>query len=468
MEVSGRKLQADASIVDMTYCQPCSKDGENVPPESYCIVCEEFMCSNCTRLHKNQKISSSHALLGKGSMPTSMPLQSMKQDSTEPCEIHSQEVIKYFCPTHKTLICGHCLATDHRSCHVDIISEITDTFKDREYGHIKNTIAELLNNTNICQSNIERSILFVTKLGEEEIAKVRKYRIQINEYFEQREKYLLKTIQNMKEIDETLLDSLNPKCESLKSKVLEVKSKLEAQENNTIQLFIEAKRAQKIMDGMQTALADIIKENAVNKYQFRKDPSTERLMTTNNGLGTIEEKGSVEKQTLVAKRGNLERRTQFPGPITIDVSENKCIFINTSQTAQAALGAEMKKCFATFNLCEDKRSVELACTLTSDIENYAALTFNWKGRAVQTLQHFMDNISEQDITVKKDLWKTVKLKLSKLYVDQPDNCAIYLSKRKLNIKVVGMKHVADQLVSKIEAMIMDVTFLESWQKDCSY
>ncbi|XP_052809424.1 transcription intermediary factor 1-beta-like [Mya arenaria] len=144
MAVSGKKLQTYASVLCATFCQPCSQDGETLQAEPYCTVCKEFMCSNCTNVHKKLKMSKFHALLDKSRMPIAMQGESDAPQSTETCNIHPEELIKYFCSPHQSLNCGHCLAKEHRTCHVDIISEISRGFKGKkEYTDISKAISEL-------------------------------------------------------------------------------------------------------------------------------------------------------------------------------------------------------------------------------------------------------------------------------------------------------------------------------------
>ncbi|XP_052791754.1 E3 ubiquitin-protein ligase TRIM71-like [Mya arenaria] len=125
MEVPGKKLQAGPSAADTTYCQPCEQDDEILPAEAFCTVCKEFFCSKCASLHRKQKISRSHNLLDKSNMPTSISGHEDNHGYTEPCKTHPEESIKYFCSAHQTLICGHCAVQNHRSCHADVISDIS-------------------------------------------------------------------------------------------------------------------------------------------------------------------------------------------------------------------------------------------------------------------------------------------------------------------------------------------------------
>ncbi|XP_052811118.1 uncharacterized protein LOC128238862 [Mya arenaria] len=301
MEVPGKKLQPGPSTADTTFCQPCKQDDEILPAEVYCTACKEFFCSNCARVHRKQKVSRSHTLLDKSNMPTAISGPESKHEFTESCWIHPEEFVKYFCTTHQTLICGHCAVQNHRSCHVNVISDISKAFKDgKEYGDIMKAIARLFEDIDLCSSNVGKNVDVVAKLGKNEVSKLRKYQEEVNKYFEEREQALLKLIEKMKHMDEELLGSLKPKYKNLKSKLEEINVTLEAQGNNMIQLFIETKRAKKELEGLQIELAGINKDNVIHNYEFRKDPATERLIASDTGLGTLENI-LTEQTTALAK-----------------------------------------------------------------------------------------------------------------------------------------------------------------------
>ncbi|XP_052776477.1 tripartite motif-containing protein 45-like [Mya arenaria] len=290
MEVPGKKLHLKTSAVDTSYCQPCSQDGDTFPAEAYCTVCKEFLCSNCASVHKKLKMTRSHALLDKSNMPTSMSGQDDDDEYIEPCEIHPKEFIKYFCPSHQTLNCGHCVVQNHRSCHVDVISNISLAFKDGpEYGDIDKAIAKLFKDIDKCASDVEKNKTVIAEIGDSEVSKLRRCRDEVNKYFDERENALLKLIEQMKNIDEALLDNLRPKCDNLKAEVEEIKNNLKTQENNTIQLFIGAKRAKQLLEITQTTLAEINKQNTIHQYRFNIDSATERLMESTTGLGVVKE-----------------------------------------------------------------------------------------------------------------------------------------------------------------------------------
>ncbi|XP_052784519.1 uncharacterized protein LOC128220243 isoform X2 [Mya arenaria] len=289
-EVPGKKLQTDASALETNHCQPCFQDGETLPAEAYCTFCKEFMCSNYTHVHRKQRITKSHTLLDKSSMPPTMQDFTIKEESTQPCDIHPEECIKYFCPTHQTLNCGHCSVLDHQSCKQQIISEIAKAFKEGQgYEAIKQIIVQLLRDTDVCVDNIKENIKLVEGFGEHEIANIRNYRDQINKYFDERENALLKIIAQMQSMNETLLDSLKSECDNLKIEVNKIKEELEAHENNNYQLFIEAHTAKNVLKKLQSTLVEINIKHSIHEYQFRKDPITEEVLGSKTGIGSIEE-----------------------------------------------------------------------------------------------------------------------------------------------------------------------------------
>ncbi|XP_052783490.1 uncharacterized protein LOC128219637 isoform X2 [Mya arenaria] len=315
MEVPGKKLQAGTSAEDTTYCQPCEQDDEFLHAEFYCPVCKEFFCSNCARVHRKQKMSRSHLLIDKSNMPTSTGGLEVEYECTVPCDNHPKESIKYFCSTHQTLICGHCSVQNHRSCHADVISDISKDFKDdQEYWDVIKTIARLFEDINSCAYAVEKNVDVVAKLGENEVEKLRRYREEVNKYFEEREQALLKLKEKTKNTDEELLGSLKPKYTNLKTRLEEINVTLEAQGNNMIQFFIETKRAKKLLEGLQNDLADINKKNVIHHYEFRKDPATERLIASDTGIGTLENIVTENTTTSDSNQGIIGLTFQGDGP----------------------------------------------------------------------------------------------------------------------------------------------------------
>ncbi|XP_052770988.1 protein mono-ADP-ribosyltransferase PARP14-like [Mya arenaria] len=154
-----------------------------------------------------------------------------------------------------------------------------------------------------------------------------------------------------------------------------------------------------------------------------------------------------------AEGDSVNRRFRLPEPISISVSQLKKRFTQSSQMAKTALEAQMNMCHATITWSEETPSVELSCSLTTDVKDCIALACNWKNQAEQNFNDFMDKISEQNMPVMEELWEKITPKLADVSLEQPDAAAVYMAKKEGKISVVGMKHVADPLISEIEAII---------------
>ncbi|XP_052811379.1 E3 ubiquitin-protein ligase DTX3L-like [Mya arenaria] len=124
-------------------------------------------------------------------------------------------------------------------------------------------------------------------------------------------------IEQNKSKDETRLNSMKPKCDDLRAKVEDIKSKLAEQEGNTTQLFIEVQRAKKQIETLQFGMVDINKEMAVHRYQILIDPATERLLSSSTGLGTVIEMSSSKDRTLNCNHlVEPDSEKQIPGVTT--------------------------------------------------------------------------------------------------------------------------------------------------------
>ncbi|XP_052778903.1 uncharacterized protein LOC128216383 [Mya arenaria] len=290
--VPGRKAQmASGSAPDLTYCQPCAEDGKKILPEAFCPVCKEFLCSTCARVHRNQKITKTHALQDKDNMPSSFREESEDEKFTETCQRHAQEFIKYFCLNHETLLCGDCLAEKaHRSCNIERISQVAKRYKvGAEYNSLKTGLVQTASDIGKLSHDIQVIMKSVDEESLTNINELRKFRTEINQYLDKRENKLLAEIDQKKRTSKTLLDELKSKCRNMKSSIEKLKSELQAQDDNSNQLLIVGKRAIKELAGLQAALEDVSRRNEVPRYKFHRDPETEKLIASEKAIGRLGE-----------------------------------------------------------------------------------------------------------------------------------------------------------------------------------
>ncbi|XP_052817876.1 E3 ubiquitin-protein ligase TRIM71-like [Mya arenaria] len=313
MEVSGRKRDPDfdkGSTDTTVYCQPCKEEGKRAIAQEFCQTCEEYMCDPCIKAHKKFKMSRNHIMLSKDKMPSFYP--STKQSDigdTEYCKNHPKEIIKFYCPTHGDLGCADCVVLNHRSCKVDYIADVAKDFViGNDFKELEPSIKRAEDLLSGSISNVNELLDEVENQSDNEIARLRKFRGEINTYLDRREKELLDNIRKMKTDNQNELTAVKTDCESSKSGLEAIRTDLSSGDISMNQRYVAARRAQR-------AIRDILEKKEqmtglikARKYQFIKDPETERLLGSSMGLGTLDVAGEFvsvpDLSTVTWKKGS--------------------------------------------------------------------------------------------------------------------------------------------------------------------
>ncbi|XP_052778832.1 transcription intermediary factor 1-alpha-like [Mya arenaria] len=312
--VPGRKAsKATASAPDPTYCQPCAEDSKQILPEAFCPDCKEFMCFTCARVHRNMKLTKSHALQDKSSMPSSFRgAESGEENFKEKCQRHAKEFIKYFCPNHDELLCGDCVVEKmHRSCNIDKISQVAKRYKEgAEYNSLKIGLNQMVGDIGELFNKITASTKSIDEQGLININELRKFRNEINQYLDKRERELLAEIDEKKRKSKLLLNEQKSKYQDIKTACENFLSDLQTQESNNIQLFISGRKAFKELTSLQTTLNDVCNKSRVPRYQFRRDPSTEQLLASITAIGRLEKTDSASTSEQQNRQQELKQQQQ--------------------------------------------------------------------------------------------------------------------------------------------------------------
>ncbi|XP_052818953.1 E3 ubiquitin-protein ligase TRIM71-like [Mya arenaria] len=314
MEIPGKKrdpdLDLDKGSDDATvYCQRCEEDGKRALTQGFCQTCQEYMCDPCIKAHKELKRSRNHVMLTKNKMPSFYP--STKQSDigeTEYCKNHPKEMIKFYCPTHGDLGCGECVVLHYRSCRVDYIADVAKDFViGNEFKEVEPSIKRAEDLLSRSISNVNVLLVEVEHQSKYEIARLRKFREEINTYLDRREKELLDNIQKVKTDNQNVLTSVKVDCESAKSGLEAMRTDLSSGDISLNQRYVAARRAQRntreILDKKEQ-MTGLIK---VRKYRFTKDKDTKRLLGSRMDLGTLDVAGKFvpvpDLSTLTLKMG---------------------------------------------------------------------------------------------------------------------------------------------------------------------
>ena len=97
-------------------CELCV-DESNGPAVSFCVSCCEFLCKVCSKYHKISRKTYSHELIPVGSEKSkskneAKPLINVPHKPMS-CQLHEDEILKFFCETCSMLICRDCVICEH-------------------------------------------------------------------------------------------------------------------------------------------------------------------------------------------------------------------------------------------------------------------------------------------------------------------------------------------------------------------
>ncbi|KAH3807220.1 uncharacterized protein LOC127835024 [Dreissena polymorpha] len=96
-------------------CQPCSFDDEEREASGFCVNCLEYICNDCSRDHRRNKITRDHVVLKGDEMPEDST-QFAKIKDLMKCPLHAENDISFECKDHGNLICVSCFTENHRKC----------------------------------------------------------------------------------------------------------------------------------------------------------------------------------------------------------------------------------------------------------------------------------------------------------------------------------------------------------------
>ena len=96
-----------------TICDPCQSRNMVNTSLSWCLDCEEELCSECAEYHTNLKMARNHHVLDLKLKSSYLAL--LKRPSLV-CKKHKYCQVEYVCVDHDEICCRDCLAKTHKSC----------------------------------------------------------------------------------------------------------------------------------------------------------------------------------------------------------------------------------------------------------------------------------------------------------------------------------------------------------------
>jgi len=223
-------------------------------------------------------------------MPSSLHHQGQRNiaDDLRRCSDHPQEDIKFFCASHDAVYCGICSTKRHKGCQQEYIPELSnDYINSGDYKKVTAYFQSTDSTTNAVLKEIDHLIKKVDQLNSSQVEELKKFKVLIIAYFDQREKELLREIQLTHDKDIAALKKLQSSANAIKSDISQELANVKTHEKNSSDLFIATKRAQALLDKLQSLLNDIAGRTKYQEYDLQRDPLVETLLKNKDGMAQL-------------------------------------------------------------------------------------------------------------------------------------------------------------------------------------
>ncbi|XP_053407256.1 E3 ubiquitin-protein ligase TRIM71-like [Mercenaria mercenaria] len=291
MEVSGRTKSNREDGKENILCQPCHGDGDNVPAEGYCETCNEYFCSSCLKFHRKQSVSKNHVIKGKHEMP-------MVQIQTDPCSelcvVHKTEIVKFYCQKHNSVGCGDCMVLEHKSCKVQLVTDVSGNYGNNdELEHIKKKIEDLRKDISASKHEIKRSLQVAEEATIKIIKDINSYRREMNSYLDHVETDLIQEVEKLNANDVSQQSQFLDEC-----KTMENENKLDKYADKINQLFVTAKLARMKIEEFRKDSENLASRFQIKICEFEPCKEMESLKRNQAQLGII----VTQTQTFITHR----------------------------------------------------------------------------------------------------------------------------------------------------------------------
>ena len=129
-----RDTLVKAKETEKTKCQKC----EESIATGYCRDCSQFVCDNCTKIHKMwKKELSDHKITTMAEIQREAANLVPPKKKAINCPKHPEEKLKIFCETCQELACFYCTIRYHQSHQHDTVSDVFPKHKEAIEGELK-------------------------------------------------------------------------------------------------------------------------------------------------------------------------------------------------------------------------------------------------------------------------------------------------------------------------------------------
>jgi len=225
-------------------------------------------------------------------------MEPLHENISEYCEEHPRELIKYYCPTHKSLHCADCYILDFHKCKMELVTKVAAGFKDGEsYKEFKSKMSKLTDDFSINTSELEKKVNANKNNERKDTEQVLAFQAHITASLNKTCKQITAQIAKANQDSNAALSDLQERSKATGDEASSLKDYIDGNEDNDVLLFISTHRSQIKMGEISNKLQQIMEEQkVVPKYEFVKNAEAEASLANPSWIGVYRKIG-VERIT---------------------------------------------------------------------------------------------------------------------------------------------------------------------------
>ncbi|XP_019646862.1 PREDICTED: LOW QUALITY PROTEIN: uncharacterized protein LOC109487324 [Branchiostoma belcheri] len=132
-------VDAHKSLVSMEDDKVTCDNCEEHVAHFGCVVCEEFLCEECGRVHRRGKRTRDHEVIGVAELKEQLiaKTSSVKSRSLPMCPKHEDEKLKFYCETCQHPICRDCTVLQHKDHKYGLLADVVSAVRAKIKGNLE-------------------------------------------------------------------------------------------------------------------------------------------------------------------------------------------------------------------------------------------------------------------------------------------------------------------------------------------
>ena len=130
-EADVARLASRMQSEEKKSCDLCVNNSTG-PAVSFCHDCSNFLCKPCSDYHKICRMFLNHKLESVGRSQSKILDIKVTDIPHKPtnCQVHEDEILKFYCETCSSLICRDCMAIEHSGHAYNRLEKVVEKEKD--------------------------------------------------------------------------------------------------------------------------------------------------------------------------------------------------------------------------------------------------------------------------------------------------------------------------------------------------